>query len=201
MTSLLILIKHRFPWIWRAVESVNGWLFSLLHPRFAETVSAVLDGCDNGVFRFSAVDEGEAEALSEFLCRMPASRVEHFAPHAFDADTLRRLCSNPSFAMMKVVHIADGSIAGYFFLRCFFIGRAFHGLVVGEEYSGRGLGTQMWSLSSRICAGSDLRMFATVSRSNAASLASARRGTDVAVVEELANGYLLIECTTKQLYD
>lgn len=198
MTSLLILIKHRCPRIWRAVERVNGGLFALRCSGFGRTVAEVLDGFTVDGFRFSPVSAEDITALSAFLNRQPADRLEHFDPHGFDADTLRRLYENPAFAMMKVSCGADNRIAGYFFLRCFFIGKAFHGLITDKEFAGRGLGTAMWSVSARICEKSGLRMFATVSKHNAASLASAKRGTDVVVVGELADDYLLIECRAEK---
>lgn len=194
MTSQLIEIKHRCPRVWRAVERVNGWLFGLRCPHFEREVNEVLSRQTMSGFDFSAVTEEDLEALSEFLGRQPQERLVHFDPHGFDVGTLRRLHRNRAFAMMKITSQADNSIAGYFFLRCFFVGRAFHGLLVDGRYGGRGLGTAMWSLSSQICRNSGLRMLATVAKSNEASLSSARRGTEVTVVEELEGGYLLIEC-------
>ena len=201
MTSLLIFIKHRCPWIWRMVERVNGHLFALRCPEFGETVAGVLDGFALDGFRFSTVSEGDIVPLSEFLKGQPAERLEHFDPHGFDCATLHRLHENPAFAMMKIADSRDGRIVGYFFLRCFFVGRAFHGLVADSGCAGRGLGAAMWSVSARICAQSGLRMLATVSERNAASLASARRGSEVTVVERLADGYVLIECKPKKSGD
>lgn len=194
MTSLLIFIKHRFPWVWRCVERLNGWLFGLRCPDFDNTVAEELKGYVSDAFDFSPVAKEDVEALSSFLNGLPAAGLGHFDPHGFDCDTLGRLLENRAFAMMKVTARSDGAMAGYFFLRCFFIGRAFHGLAVGERFRGRGIGRSMWALSSRICSRCGLRMFATVSKHNAASLTSAGKGTEMTVVGELANDYLLIEC-------
>lgn len=197
MTSLLLFLKHRFPFLWRLVEWTNGVLFGLRYPRFAAMVNDALGGFTLGGFLFSPVEESDIALLSEFLTGQPAERIAHFDPHGFDCRTLHRLLENRAFAMMKVTD-AGGTVAGYFFLRCFFIGRAFHGLIVGEEFAGRGIGTAMWSLSARICDRTGLRMFATVSAHNEASLTSAHRGSEVEVVEMLANDYLLLECRMRQ---
>ena len=197
MTSLLISIKHRCPRIWQAVELVNGWLFAWRCPGFGHAAAEVMAEYDCGEFGFAPVVAEDIPALSEFLNRQPAESREHFDPHGFDAETLTRLLRNPAFVMMKAVCRDGGSLVGYFFLRCFFIGRAFHGLIVDRSYTNCGLGTSMWAVSSQICYRCGLRMFATVSRHNAASLASARRGTQVTVTEELAGGYLLVECKPK----
>lgn len=199
MTSLLIHIKHRCPLIWRAVERVNGLLFALRFGPMDDVVREVLGTCcTQDGYRFSSVESDDIPSLSAFLGSLPPQRLEHFNPHAFDVKTLRRLHRNPAFVMMKITHVSDCRLAGYFFLRCFFVGKAFHGLVVAESCAGRGLGTRMWALSSRICARKGLRMFATVSQDNAASLLSARRGTQVRVAEQLADGYLLIECKNRE---
>lgn len=199
IASLLIRIKHRCPWIWRAVERLNGWLFALRYPRFGRTVSEVLEGVSVGEFDFSAVTADDIQSLSSFLTGDEAAGFDHFDPHAFDCATLTRLLGNRSFAMMKVVRRSDGAIAGYFFLRCFFIGRAFHGLAVGRSMRGCGIGTAMWALSMRICSSAGVRMFATVSKHNAASLASLHRAVEATVVEELADDYLLVECKAEKL--
>lgn len=194
MTSLLISIKHRFPLVWRAVERVNGLLFALRFRDFDRHVGEVLDSQCGGAFDFLRAGADDAVRLSEFLRSQSAARLEYFNPHPFDAETLRRLGANRAFRMMKVVDRTDGEIAGYFFLRCFFVGKAFHGLIVDARHEGRGIGSAMWALSAEICRRAGLRMFATVAEHNLPSLASARRGTEVEVVERLANEYLLIEC-------
>lgn len=194
MTSLLIFIKHRFPWIWRAVEAVNSRLFAWRYPRFGSVVAAATAEFVTADFAFSPVTAEETEELSSFLSSQPAERTVWFNPHRFDAGTLRRLQSDPAFAMMKMTRRADGTLAGYLFLRCFFTGKAFHGLIADASCSGRGAGRAMWSLSARICSRAGLRMLATVSERNAASLTSACQGTDVTIAERLSGGYLLIEC-------
>lgn len=200
MTKLLIGIKRRCPRLWRAVERVNGRLFALRYPHFDAAVQAVLAESTCGEFSFAPVAEEELGELSALLTRQPAERMTWFAPHGFDGTTLERLWRNRAFAMMKIAD-ADRQIVGYFFLRCFFVGRAFHGLLADARYAHRGLGRAMWALSARICAASGLQMLATVSPANGASLASARQATEVTVLEELADGYLLIECKPRPTND
>lgn len=195
MTSLLIHIKHRCPLIWRATESVNGALFALRYPKFDLRAREILCGHSSDGFEFSVVETEDIGPLSAFLNAVPASRLDFFAPHPFDEASLMRLHRNPGFMMMKITR--DGAVAGYFFLRCFFIGKAFHGLIVDEKYSGRGLGREMWALSSKICVAGGIRMYATVSEYNVASLISAEKGTDVTVRGRLDNGYIMIECKSR----
>lgn len=197
MTSLLIRIKHRCPRLWRLVERLNGRLFALRYPTLTAAAAAVLAERPADEFVFSVVTSADAAALSAFLTGQPAERLACFAPHGFDTATLNDLLCNRAFVLMQICRRTEGEIVGYFFLRGFFVGKAFHGLLVDRRYGGRGLGTAMWALSMEICRRQQLRMFATVSAHNAASLASARRATAVTVVERLADDYLLIACKPK----
>lgn len=180
-----------------AVEWVNGKFFTLLYPRLPQYESAVLARHYGNGFSFSEITAGDIDELSAFAKKQPPAYLAYFDPHPFDVRTLKKMLDNRSFAMMKVTDDTNGRIVGYFFLRCFFTGKAFHGLVVDEDYRNRGLGSAMWALSSEICDMSGLKMCATVSERNAASLISANRGTAVTVVEKLTNDYLLIACKMK----
>lgn len=198
MTSLLIAIKHRCPWIWRSVEWLNGRLFALRYPGLERTAAAVLAEVSEAEYAFAPVRTEDLAELSAFLERQPAERRRYFDPHGFDRKTLEKLRKNRAFAMMKITETTHGRIVGYFFLRGFFVGRAFHGLIVDADHANRGLGTAMWATAMRICDRMGLRMFATIAEANTASLISVRRATEVEVVEQLARSYLLIECKPKQ---
>lgn len=198
MTSLLINIKHRFPGLWLLVERVNGWLFGLLYPGLSAKASDILGSHNTDGFCFSLLERDDIPALSRFLTGLPAGYLACFNPHPFDEKSLERLFANKAFLMMKITAAkAEDSIVGYFFLRCFFVGKAFHGLLVDKEYSGCGLGTTMWALSMRICHAAGLRMFATISVGNTASLRSVAKATHVELVENLDNDYQLVECKLK----
>ena len=197
MISLLIYIKHRFQWIWNVVEWVNGQIFCLLYPTLSNCINEVLGDCHCERLTFSTVTHEDIASLEKFRQNQTTQYLLYFDPHPFDEHTLNRLLKNKSFAMMKATSNVDGRIVGYFFLRCFFIGKAFHGLIVDERCTNQGLGTVMWALSAKICNKLGLRMYATVSEHNPASLTSARNATDVTVVDKLANDYLLIRCKSK----
>lgn len=197
MTSLLIYLKRHCSWLWIQVERMNGWLFGLRYPDLSVKATDILTGYTSGEFDFSLVCREDLTSLSNFLNRMPAEYMACFNPHPFDKATLDRLFTNEAFLMMKITRKEDGDIVGYYFLRCFFIGRAFHGLLVDKVYCNRGLGTAMWTLSMEICHAAGLRMFATVFSHNVASLRSVSKATHVRMVEKLADDYQLIECAKK----
>lgn len=198
MISLFIRIKHHCPWIWQLVEQVNGWLFGLFYSDLAIKAVRILDGYTNRDFRFSLVSREDISPLSRFLNGVSAEHLACFNPHKFNEETFKRMFANKSFLMMKITQRnMDDPIVGYFFLRCFFMGKAFHGLLVDKNFCNQGLGTTMWALSMEICHTMGIRMFATVSSYNTASLRSVSKATHVRLVEKLADNYQLIECTKK----
>ncbi len=194
MTGTLVKIKHKFPSLWRFVERVNGIFMRLRYPDLpekAKLAAASVPYHDHGL-QWSLVTPDDADELSLFLNSIPAERLKHFNPHPFDSDTLRRIASNRSFVMFKVT--GQKGIVGYHFLRYFFIGKAFHGLIVDSGYCGKGIGTAMWALGAEICHLTGVRMFATISEANLPSLASCRRGCSATIVKRINDGYLLISC-------
>lgn len=193
MISRLVSLKHKFPGLWHRVEDVNGLLFRLRCRHLAEKAETVLAGREVAGCRFSLVGQSDLAALERFLKSQPQSNLTWFSPHAFDAATLHRLHRNPAFLMMKVT-APDGSLIAYFFLRCFFIGRAFAGLIVDRSFQNQGIGTCIWASSAEICKRAGLRMQATISPDNQPSMHSCKKGTDVKPVADLEDGYLAVEC-------
>lgn len=191
MTGILVRIKHRFPRLWSLVEQVNGSLMRLRYPELPSIAEKVASMGTNDL-TWKVVTSAYAPALSSFLNSIPPDRLRHFDPHPFDPQTIRCMASSGSFVMLKVL---DGErIVGYHFLRCFFIGKAFHGLIVDQEYAGKGIGTKMWALGAEICEAAGLKMFATISKENTPSLNSCRKGCRIRIVEHLSDGYMLLSC-------
>ncbi len=196
LTSVLIRLKHACPALWRVVEWGNSQLMALRYSRLRDqaVVACRTIACPSQT-EWSLVTPDDAPSLSAFLTSMPERLTAWFAPHPFDPATLRRMACGNSFVMFKVTH--GGRIVGYHFLRCFFTGKAFHGLIVADDMAGRGIGTHMWALAADICQRLGLAMQATIHPDNIASLTSCRHGCDATIISTLSNGYLQVKCRKK----
>ena len=196
MVSGLISFKRRFPWLWRRVESVNGTLFRIFHRDVDKVVPEVLEDAAPEGLAFSLATVEDAPSLAGFLNSQPEDSFQYFRPHLFDEKSLARIIKGNSFIVMKVT---EGEIIrGYFFLRCFFSGRAFAGLLVDSELRNQGIGTAIWSACARICDRLGIRMFATIDEKNLPSLKSCDAGTEVVARERLSKEYIMVECEMRK---
>ena len=197
MIRVLVSFKHRCPGVWNLVEGVNGALFRLFFGDISAKAETVLQGNSVTGCNFSVVSKEDLPALEDFLQAQPAENLRWFNPHGFDLKTILKLYKNPAFLMMKVCRESDGAVVGYFFLRCFFIGRAFAGLIVSPECQNQGIGSRIWKLQSEICTRCRLKMRATISSDNKPSVASCHNGTAVTELQKMEDGYLAVECKSK----
>ena len=194
MISLLVKIKHQCPAIWSLAEKVNCWLGGIRYRQLKTKSRDVLKNKFLEGFSFSVVEPEDISAIIEMHDRQNPEYIKNFNPHPFNMQTLRDMLSNKAYCMMKVTDEASEELAGYFFIRSFFIGRAFHGLLTDERFANRGIGSAMWRISMEICHRMGLSMFATMAKDNIASYKSAQNGTKVNIVNQLENNFILIEC-------
>ena len=197
MIRALIRFKRNCPHCWHRFEMVNGVLFRLRYRKKARIAETVLDATQAAGCRFSLLKKEDLPELEQFLSRQDEDNLTWFQPHAFDQETLEWLFRNPAFLMMQVT-APDGSMVGYFFLRGFFIGRAFAGLIVDKPWQNQGIGTAIWAACAEICQYARLRMQATISTENKPSMASCRKGTYIRGMQALDDHYLAVECKKKR---
>ncbi len=198
MTALLLFIKHHLQWIWRVIETINGALFRLRYPLWKKKATATLAQVINNVssVHWSLVTEEDLPALSTWLLQQSTSAQQYFRPHGFQLQDLQRLWKNPAFLLIKVCSSApDSRIIGYQFLRCFCIGRAFHGLIVAPQFSGKGIGAQMWRIAYQIARQQGITLFATISDNNLPSLKSAQKSVVLEAKKQLPQHYRLYQIT------
>ena len=193
MIRFLVSFKRRFPWVWNRIEELNGVLFRLRYRNMDRIAGDVLGHVLVASCRFSLLKKEDLEVLKALLVRQGENNLKWFHPHAFDRKTLERLYRNPAFLMMTVT-APDGAMVGYFFLRSFFIGRAFAGLLVDQPWQNQGIGTAIWAACADICHQAGLKMQATISTENKPSMISCQKGTEVLGSRALEDDYIAVKC-------
>lgn len=204
-------LRDKMPWIWDLIDVVNSVLFSM---RFGGKLAKIEDDIlerygKECCMRIVPIREVPTEELVTFFAAQPEEAFTFFKPHGFDAKALRKLQKNKSFLAYILLayenvnvnenHLNPSNsstlpaIAGYAFIRSFFIGKGFRGRMVGISHRGRGLGTLMNRMMNEIGFGIGLRLFETVSKRNVASYRSAMSASNVKVLEEMENDDLYLE--------
>ena len=190
--ELAHFLQNKVKPIWSLVEAVNAGMFRLRYGRRISQLPVVVSAYP-GIARATVED---IPNLACFFSNQPEEAFEFFKPHGFDEKSIAKLVKNPSMLMYVVKD--GGTIVGYFFLRCFFIGKSYLGKIVDSHRQGQGIGQKMCCCAMDIASSLGIRMFETISRENLASLYSTQKVLETKVIEEMANGYLYIEDIRKK---
>ena len=177
-------LRDKMPWLWDLVDIINSVLFKL---RFGGKLRAVEAEvlkryeAESGM-RIVPMSEVKTDDLVAFFAAQPEEAFTFFKPHGFDGKALKKLQKNKSFLAFVLIDDNNDSetsgtigtsgtsrIAGYCFIRSFFMGKGFRGRMVGMSHRGRGLGTLMNRLMNDVGFGIGLRLFETVHKRNVAS--------------------------------
>lgn len=186
------IIKDKLSFLWEIVETVNGWLFTCRYHKQLQKVDDLLAGLSQE-YVIRQATQADAKSLVQFFKEQPEHAFEFFKPHDFDERTIKKIIRNKAFQTFLV--LKDEQILGYFFLRSFINGKCFRGRIVDYRAYGKGIGKLMAIAIEKIAIYEGLRMFASISPDNLASLESAKSVSDVKIIKVLKNGYYYIEVT------
>lgn len=186
-------LRDKFPFIWDLIDMLNSWLFGLRYSSKLRAVeSATLEKygkeCNMNIVPMRKVS---AETLEKFFAAQPVEAYEFFKPHGFDAKSIKKIKRLNSF--LAYIMLDGEDVAGYCFIRSFFMGKGFRGRMVGIDHRGKGLGTLMNKLMNDVGFGIGLRLFETVNKRNVASYCSAMSASNVKVLEEMEDDDLYLE--------
>lgn len=186
-------LRDKLPIIWDLVDMLNSLLFQLRYGRKLGLVenNVMAKYAEKSKLKIVRLKNVPTEMLASFFAAQPEEAYTFFKPHGFDVKSLKKLQRNRSF--LGYVLMDGVRVAGYCFLRSFFMGKGFRGRMVGMEFRGRGLGTLMNKLMNDVGFAIGLRLFETVSKDNVASYRSALSASSVKVVEELEHNELYLE--------
>lgn len=183
------LLKH-LPFLWGIIEFGNEKLFLLRYGKRLKKVPTCLEQYqDEYLIKEAVLDD--VQSLMAFFAKQPEEDYTYFQPHDFDEKTIKRLVKNKAYLIFLVCNGKD--IVGYYFLRCFFIGKSFLGKMVDHEYQGKGIGKMMCLSAMDVATHLHLRMFETISKDNLSSLYSTQKVLDTKLIEEMDNNYIYIE--------
>ncbi|ERI89313.1 hypothetical protein HMPREF1981_00024 [Bacteroides pyogenes F0041] len=187
------LLRNKIPWVWKLVDLLNSFLFSLRYGRkLKEVVNRVLAFYqrESGL-KVVPMAKVATEKLVEFFAKQPDDAYTFFKPHGFDAKSIKKNQKNKSF--LAYVLFENNEVVAYCFIRSFFHGKGFRGRMVDIDHRGKGLGTLMNKVMNEIGFGMGLRLYETVSKDNVASYRSAISASNVKIVEEMENNELYLE--------
>lgn len=183
-------LKNKFPFVWSVVEWFNEKLFLLLYGRRLQHLSSCLNKYPtNYQIREATLDD--VQPMVNFFANQPPKSFSYFRPHGFDENSITRLIKNKSHLTYLIFD--EKGIVGYFFLRCFFIGKCFLGKMVDHEHQGKGIGQMMCLKAMDIATLLKMRMFETISKDNLSSLYSTQKVLDTKIIKEMENNYIYIE--------
>lgn len=192
MEKVLIFIKHHFGLLWRIIDWGNGIVFSLL---FKASMERILPGLfhegETSPYIYRRLELSDAEALHDLIHSQEPSDLKYFSPHDFDLSSIKKQFKNRSFLMMGVFD--RKKIVGYFFLRFFANRKCFVGRIIDLKYRGKGIGNQMNRVMYQTAWGMGFRCLSTMSRNNNAVIHAHSRNSNMLVLKELQNDYILVE--------
>ena len=183
------LLNH-LPFLWCIVEYVNEKLFFLRYGNRMKKIHACLEKYQEK-YQIKEATLKDVQPMVAFFAKQPEESYTYFQPHEFDDKSIKRIVNNRAFFGFLVYDGKD--LIGYYFLRCFFIGKCFLGKIVDFEHQGKGIGKMMCLSAMDVATSLQMRMFETISKENISSLYSTQKVLDTKLVKEMDNNYIYIE--------
>ncbi|MFA6636516.1 MAG: GNAT family N-acetyltransferase [Candidatus Omnitrophota bacterium] len=190
MTAVFIWIKHNYRILWRLVEAVNSFLLGLFFGRKLEGVKRAnaRKNLSFGYLRILRIDD--AERVACFLECVTEAEKKVFDPHKFGLSDIKKVLQSRGY--LAFGFFDNDKLAGYFFLRLFFLKKAFIGRYLTEGFRGKGIGKESSIFLCNVGENLGFKIYSTISKDNFASLGSHRSTGQMTVVKELPNNYVLV---------
>lgn len=179
--KLAHILRDRCSWIWDGIELLNSYLFYMRYGRRLKGIEDILRKYQ-GRYNVVILHKEDTPMAVDFFKRQPEEAFRFFRPHEFNERTLRKLERSRSFLTYLVKE--DKEIVGYFFLRCYFIGKAFRGYLVDYKHRNMGISKLTAKVMTDITEQIGIPSFGTVAPENIASMKS----QNAKVIKQLENG-------------
>lgn len=192
MEKILIFIKHHLGFVWMIIEWGNGLVFSTMYKSLlGRVIPEVLNEISVPPYKYRRIGLKESGLLFELIRSQNLPDLKYFNPHGFDIASINEQCKKNSFLMMGTF---DGDkMVGYFFLRFFANKKCFVGRLIDKNYRGKGIGKIMNLIMYEIAWKMNFRCLSTISRNNSLVISSHSKNSNMIVLKELQDDYLLVE--------
>ena len=179
-------LRDKCPWVWDDIEQVNSFLFEKRYGKKLKQVASVLMKYQEP-FAIESLTEDTIPLLAHFFEEQPDEAFEFFKPHSFDERTLRKLQRNKAF-LAYVVKNDSSTIVGYFFLRCYFMGKCFRGYMVDSRWRNRGISKLTAKVMTDVASLLGIPSYGTIAPENMPSMKSQGAVNDIKIIRQLENG-------------
>lgn len=192
--ALAHLLRDKCPWIWDYIEMLNSFLFSLRYGRKLKSLPEILGKYQNE-YSIEYIEEKHLANLTRFFQEQPEEAFTFFRPHAFDKKSLRKLQKNKAF--LSFVVQKEERVIGYFFLRCYFMGKCFRGYMVDYRWRNKGVSKLTAKVMTDVAELLGIPSYGTIAPENMASMKSQGAVNDIKIIEQLKNGDYYVEYCRK----
>ncbi len=189
---VLIFIKHHLTSLWKIIEWINRFVFSLTYrSKLLKIVPVVISEFSDPPFVYRRLSLSDSDMLWTLINQQPASDLEFFHPHGFELESIKEQLRNSSMLMMGSF---DGvKMVGYFFLRFFANKKCFVGRLIDKDYRGKGIGSVMNNIMYQVAWRMKFRCLSTISLNNELIMNAHSKNQNMIVLKKLQNDYLLVE--------
>jgi hypothetical protein len=189
---ILLFIKHKLFFIWKGIDILNSFLFSLLYEKkIYKSVAEILIEFPHSEIEFRTLEAKDLEKLNFLIQSQDFNRLTFFKPHGFDKNSLEKVFRNKALVMMGAFE--GNHMIGYFFLRCFWNRKCFVGRFLHAKYEGKGIGRIMNSIMYNLAWRNGFQCLSTISKNNHWVMKAHAGNKAMRVIKELDNDYLLVE--------
>lgn len=192
--ALAHFLRDKCPWLWDVVERFNSFIFSIRYGRKLKLLPEILERYQDE-YRIELIERKHLDDLTKFFQEQPGEAFEYFRPHAFDRKTLGKLQKSKAF--LSFVVQKDDTIVGYFFLRCYFLGKCFRGYMVDYRWRNKGISKLTAKVMTDVATMLEIPSYGTIAPENMASMKSQGAVNDIKIIEQLANGDYYVEYCPK----
>jgi len=198
MEKILIFIKHHFAFLWIIIEKINDSLFHLFYSeRLEAQFPQIFEEFGVNEMTIRKLMPDDAKNLYELINSQQNTDLKYFKPHGFDYESVQKQFAKISFLMMGVFD--NEKLIGYFFLRFFANRKCFVGRLIEKKYRGRGIGDAMNKVMYNLSWRMDFRCLSTISKNNKAVIGAHKKNSNMVILKELPNDYLLVEFVNKPI--